>query len=107
MLYLTQQSPEDPLLEEEKVSDGRDPLLEVRKRKHMLLNSESARRSRMRKQKQIEDMTEEDGRLKSQNDHLKQKIKATEDAYAKMEDQKMSLGHKKWSFWIDCYFSTR
>ena len=48
----------------------------------------------MRKQKQMEDLNEEAGRLKSENDHLKQNIKATEDSYAKMEEQIMSLGHK-------------
>ena len=48
----------------------------------------------MRKQKQIDDMTEEAGRLKRENDHLNQNIKVTEDAYAKMEEQTMSLGHK-------------
>ena len=64
-LKLTRRSPEDPLLEEEKVSDGGDPLLEERKIKHMVLNYKSARRSRMRKQTHIEDLTEEADRLKS------------------------------------------
>ncbi|KAL5057444.1 hypothetical protein RYX36_029048 [Vicia faba] len=89
-MKLTRWSLEDPLLEEEKVSYGRDPLLEERKIKHMLLNRKSVRRSRMRKQKQIEDLTKEAGRLKSENGHLKQNIKATEDACAKMEEQTMS-----------------
>ena len=40
----------------------------------------------MRKQKQIENLNEESCMLKNQNDHLKQNIKATEDAYAEMED---------------------
>ncbi|KAL5057407.1 hypothetical protein RYX36_029011 [Vicia faba] len=40
----------------------------------------------MRKQKQIEDLTEEACRLKNENDRLKKKIKAAEDAYAKMEE---------------------
>ena len=40
----------------------------------------------MRKQKQMEDLNEEAGRLKSENDHLKQNIKETEDAYSKMEE---------------------
>ncbi|CAI8603708.1 unnamed protein product [Vicia faba] len=67
-------------------SDGGDPLLEEeRKRKRMQSNRESARRSRMRKQKQIEDLTEEVGRLKSDNDRLKENIKVTEDAYAEKE----------------------
>ncbi|KAL5057364.1 hypothetical protein RYX36_028968 [Vicia faba] len=52
----------------------------------MLSNSKSARRSRIRKQKQIEDLIEEACRLKNENGHLKQNIKATEDAYAEMEE---------------------
>ncbi|KAL5057384.1 hypothetical protein RYX36_028988 [Vicia faba] len=49
-------------------------------------NSKSARRSRMRKQKQIEYLTEEACRLKNENDRLKQNIKAAEDAHAEMEE---------------------
>ncbi|KAL5057410.1 hypothetical protein RYX36_029014 [Vicia faba] len=52
----------------------------------MLSNSKSARRSRMSKQKQIEDLTEEAYRLKNENDRLKQNIKAAEDAYAEMQE---------------------
>ncbi|KAL5057422.1 hypothetical protein RYX36_029026 [Vicia faba] len=52
----------------------------------MLSNSKSARRSRMRKQKQIQDLTEEACRLKNENDRLKKNIKAEEDAYAEMEE---------------------
>ncbi|KAL5057439.1 hypothetical protein RYX36_029043 [Vicia faba] len=49
-------------------------------------NNKSARRSRIRKQKQIEDLTEEACRLTNENDRLKKNIKATEDAYAEMEE---------------------
>ncbi|XP_058742697.1 bZIP transcription factor 53-like [Vicia villosa] len=67
-------------------SDGGDPLLlEEKKRKRMQSNRESAKRSRMRKQKQVEDLTEEAGRLKSENEGLKQKIKAAVDARTEME----------------------
>ncbi|KAL5057420.1 hypothetical protein RYX36_029024 [Vicia faba] len=52
----------------------------------MLSNNKSARRSRMSKQKQIEDLTEEAYRLKNENDRLKQIIKAAEDAYAEIEE---------------------
>ncbi|KAL5057366.1 hypothetical protein RYX36_028970 [Vicia faba] len=40
----------------------------------------------MRKQKQIEDLIKEACRLKNENGHLKQNIKATEDAYDEMEE---------------------
>ncbi|KAL5057396.1 hypothetical protein RYX36_029000, partial [Vicia faba] len=63
-----------------------------RKRKRMMSNSKSMRRSRMRKQKQIEDLDEEACRLKNENDHLKQKIKATKDDYWIWRIQTMSLG---------------
>ncbi|KAL5057373.1 hypothetical protein RYX36_028977 [Vicia faba] len=52
----------------------------------MLWNNKSARRSRMRKQKQIEYLTEEACRLNNENDRLKQNIKAAEDAHAEMEE---------------------
>ncbi|KAL5057383.1 hypothetical protein RYX36_028987 [Vicia faba] len=54
----------------------------------MLSNSKFTRRSRMRKQKQIVDLTEDACRLKNKNDRLKQKIKVTVDAYAEMEETK-------------------
>ncbi|KAL5057389.1 hypothetical protein RYX36_028993 [Vicia faba] len=40
----------------------------------------------MRKQKQIEYLTEEACRLKNKNDRLKQNIKAAEDAYAEIDE---------------------
>ncbi|KAL5057415.1 hypothetical protein RYX36_029019 [Vicia faba] len=78
-------SPSRSFLHQNQPDDG-DPLLEERKRKRMLSNSKSARRSRMSKQKQIEDLTEEAYRLKNENDRLKQNIKAAEDAYAEIEE---------------------
>ncbi|KAL5057435.1 hypothetical protein RYX36_029039 [Vicia faba] len=52
----------------------------------MLSNNKSARRLRMRKPKQIEDLTKEACRLKNENDRLKKNIKEAEDAYAEMEE---------------------
>lgn len=69
-------------------SEGGDPRYAVtdeRKRKRMLSNRESARRSRMRKQKQLEDLTNEISRLQSENSQLFQNIKAKEEAYMEIE----------------------
>ncbi|XP_061338442.1 bZIP transcription factor 53 [Gastrolobium bilobum] len=66
-------------------SEGGDPQMDERKRKRMLSNRESARRSRMRKQKQMEDLTNEVSRLQSENKQLAQSIKVKEEQYAEME----------------------
>jgi len=66
-------------------SDGMDLQIDERKRKRMLSNRESARRSRLRKQQQVEDLTGEAGRLRNENDRLARSIKATEEAFVKME----------------------
>ncbi|MED6183998.1 hypothetical protein PIB30_062972 [Stylosanthes scabra] len=66
---------------------GGDPpmVLDERKRKRMLSNRESARRSRMRKQKQLEDLTEEVTKLQSANKNLAEAIKAKEEAMTETE----------------------
>ncbi|XP_027365636.1 bZIP transcription factor 53-like [Abrus precatorius] len=64
---------------------GGDPQMDDRKRKRMLSNRESARRSRMRKQKQLEDLTDEASRLISSNEQIVESISVKEDAYVEME----------------------
>lgn len=69
-------------------SDGGDPrsdMMDERKRKRMLSNRESARRSRMKKQKLLEDLTNEISRLQGANNQLVQSIKEKEEAYNEME----------------------
>ncbi|KAM3687355.1 hypothetical protein ACB098_10G071700 [Castanea mollissima] len=64
---------------------GSDVAIDERKRKRMLSNRESARRSRMRKQKQLEDLTDEVTRLQLSNRDLVQKINAKERNYGAIE----------------------
>ncbi|WVZ08490.1 hypothetical protein V8G54_021836 [Vigna mungo] len=66
-------------------SEAGDPQIDERKRKRMLSNRESARRSRMRKQKQLEDLTDEVSRLQGANKKLVENIKTKEEACAETE----------------------
>ncbi|KAE9611856.1 hypothetical protein Lal_00048875 [Lupinus albus] len=67
-------------------SEGGDPAsIDERKRKRMISNRESARRSRLRKQKLLEDLTEEVNRLQGASKEITETIKKKEDAYLKME----------------------
>ncbi|KAE9589494.1 hypothetical protein Lal_00000603 [Lupinus albus] len=67
-------------------SEGGDPaLMDERKRKRMISNRESARRSRIKKQKVLEDLTEEMYRLQHSKKEISQSIKMKEDAYLKIE----------------------
>ncbi|KAB2074232.1 hypothetical protein ES319_A07G139800v1 [Gossypium barbadense] len=51
----------------------------------MLSNRESARRSRIRKQKQLEDLVNEVSALQKDNSQLSEKINVTTQRYAEME----------------------
>ncbi|KAK9281246.1 hypothetical protein L1049_004142 [Liquidambar formosana] len=64
-------------------SDG-DPRyagIDERKRKRMLSNRESAKRSRMRKQKHLDDMLGEATQFKNANSQIMQRINATTQLY--------------------------
>ncbi|XP_061350124.1 bZIP transcription factor 53-like [Gastrolobium bilobum] len=66
-------------------SEGGDPQIDERKRKRMLSNRESARRSRMRKQKQMEDLADDVSRLQGENKKLVESIKTNEEAFIEIE----------------------
>ncbi|KAH7511137.1 hypothetical protein ACOSP7_000531 [Xanthoceras sorbifolium] len=66
-------------------SDPRYANVDERKRKRMISNRESARRSRMRKQKQIEDLVNETSQLESANAMIRQNIDAASQRYIEME----------------------
>ncbi|XP_039008676.1 bZIP transcription factor 53-like [Hibiscus syriacus] len=60
--------------------------IDERKRKRMLSNRESARRSRIRKQKQLEDFFKEVSALQKDNGQLSEKINVATQRYIEMEN---------------------
>ncbi|XWS76647.1 hypothetical protein CRYUN_Cryun01aG0195300 [Craigia yunnanensis] len=85
-------------------SDPRYANIDERKRKRMLSNRESARRSRMKKQKQLEDLVNEVSALQKDNSQLSERINVTTQRYIEMESannvlraQTMELTERLWS----------
>ncbi|GMI69470.1 basic region/leucine zipper motif 53 [Hibiscus trionum] len=66
-------------------SSDSDPNIEEKKRKRMLSNRESARRSRAKKQKQLEDLVNEASTLQEENNQFTEKIKVTTERFMEME----------------------
>ncbi|GMJ09224.1 basic region/leucine zipper motif 53 [Hibiscus trionum] len=66
-------------------SDPRFANIDERKRKRMLSNRESARRSRMRKQKQLEDLVEEVSALQKGNTQILENISVATQRYIEMQ----------------------
>ncbi|GKU87006.1 hypothetical protein SLEP1_g1468 [Rubroshorea leprosula] len=66
-------------------TDPRYEVIDERKRKRMLSNRESAKRSRMKKQKQLEDLLNEVNTLKNENSQLVQSISIVSQRYAEIE----------------------
>ncbi|GMJ01023.1 basic region/leucine zipper motif 53 [Hibiscus trionum] len=67
-------------------SDPRYSNMDEKKRKRMLLNRESARRSRVRKQKQLEDFVNEVSALQKDIGQLSEKINVATQRYIEMEN---------------------
>lgn len=66
-------------------SDPRYANVDERKRKRMISNRESARRSRMRKQKLMEDLVNEASQLQNENGQLRQSISINSERYSQVE----------------------
>ncbi|KAJ8439772.1 hypothetical protein Cgig2_009596 [Carnegiea gigantea] len=66
-------------------------IIDIRKRKRMQSNRESARRSRQRKQKQLDDLTAEVSRLRDQNGQILSTVNVTTQLYMNMEAENSVL----------------
>lgn len=68
-------------------SDPKYANMDERKRKRMISNRESARRSRMKKQQHMDEMLKEVNELKSQNSGLSQKTDVVSQLYIGVESE--------------------
>ncbi|CAI9786572.1 unnamed protein product [Fraxinus pennsylvanica] len=66
-------------------------LIDQRKRKRMESNRESARRSRMKKQKHLDDLTAQIVQLRYKNSHFLTSLNLTTQDYMKMEAENLVL----------------
>lgn len=72
-------------------SGSEEGLVDQRKRKKMESNRESARRSRMRKQKHINDLIGESNRTKNDNDQVRTTINVTTQRFIEIEAENSVL----------------
>lgn len=66
-------------------------LMDQRKRKRMISNRESARRSRMRKQKHLDDLMAQVNQLKTENEHIMTSMSVTTQHYLSIESENSIL----------------
>ncbi|CAH8380109.1 unnamed protein product [Eruca vesicaria subsp. sativa] len=72
-------------------SGSEENLMEQRKRKRMLSNRESARRSRMKKQKLLDDLTAQVNQLKKENNEIVTSVSITTQHYLTVEAENSVL----------------
>ncbi|WOL15990.1 hypothetical protein Cni_G24772 [Canna indica] len=67
------------------------PMIDERKRKRMLSNRESARRSRMRKQQHLDELITQQAQLQSQNNQIAMQIDRVSQQYIKVDSDNAIL----------------
>ncbi|KAF5809238.1 putative transcription factor bZIP family [Helianthus annuus] len=72
-------------------SPPNDGLMDEKKRKRMESNRESARRSRLRKQKHATDLTAESNKIKNDNDQIRATINVTTQRFIEIEAENSVL----------------
>lgn len=71
--------------------DGQYAMVDDKKKRRMISNRESARRSRMKKQKHLDDLLNQVVELQKQSNEITQKINATTKIYSNVESENKIL----------------
>ncbi|KAL3829333.1 hypothetical protein ACJIZ3_018135 [Penstemon smallii] len=66
-------------------------MIDEKKRKRMISNRESARRSRMKREQHVKDLNEQVTYFRSKSSEMVRKIDAIEQRYVAMESENMNL----------------